>query len=575
MSLHRPFVRVPRAVSRTLCRLPARPVVAALLVPAATLLSTPAPAAAQLQSIDWFSATGRFSSYGELYGRSGVGEAARPDQTGRINADMTFSFANGLVVVPVNLILSSDEVAFRQSINQIGISPSWRWATLHAGHFSPDYSPYSLADATLFGGGGEVRTGMVRAGAVAGRARDAIAPQPGQLVVPEYRRTMQAGRLGVGAEQGWRLDAFLLRAEDDPASIDTASLSTPLAPQANTVTALRAAAPLSERVRLEGDLAFSRFDADLRSEQEPVDGLAGRIGVTFDVGGWTAGLDLEQVDGGFHNLGNTGLKNDRRDLRLRGQGQLWDGRFALSGSVGVRQDNLSEAGEVTNDRTIANVAGTIQPWPAFGVDFQVANDRQQADAVIRSRSQKTVTGSYTVTPRLVVRTGNLQHVVFGMAAFQSAVNTSPGTETTVDTRSQTFMGTWSLTLPSGLTFTANATRVAVEFALDSMGTTTTVTTLAPGAAYTALQGRLHASLQLQHTRTALEAEGTGVDPRNTAELFPAIQLQYAVRPSQTLTLQSSYRQYDMTDGATLPGDPASGGSFIERRVSLGYTVSLR
>ena len=41
------------------------------------------------------SATGNLTVFGELYDRSGSGTAARPDQTGRITANLTLSLFNG------------------------------------------------------------------------------------------------------------------------------------------------------------------------------------------------------------------------------------------------------------------------------------------------------------------------------------------------------------------------------------------------------------------------------------------------------------------------------------------------
>ncbi len=54
-----------------------------------------------------------------------------------------------------------------------------------------------------------------------------------------------------------------------------------------------------------------------------------------------------------------------------------------------------------------------------------------------------------------------------------------------------------------------------------------------------------------------------------------LEVRYAIDRRQSLALRSSYRHYDMTDGATLPGDPAGDGTFTERRISVGYTVTLR
>ncbi|HLL95708.1 MAG TPA: hypothetical protein VK404_12060 [Spirosoma sp.] len=77
--------------------------------------------------------------------------------------------------VPVSFVFSEQERSFRQPFNQFGMSPTYKWVTLHAGYRNLSFSPYTLAGHTILGGGVELTPGIFRFGFVYGRLNRATA----------------------------------------------------------------------------------------------------------------------------------------------------------------------------------------------------------------------------------------------------------------------------------------------------------------------------------------------------------------------------------------------------------------
>src|SRR5690625_7751885 len=99
----------------------------------------------------------------------------------------------------VHALLSSEGVDLRQNINQIGLSPSWRWITLHLGDFSRGYSPYTLEGTRLRGAGIDLTPGIFTFSVQGGRAQRTVAPGAGAT---GDKRKMFAARWGVEGGRG-------------------------------------------------------------------------------------------------------------------------------------------------------------------------------------------------------------------------------------------------------------------------------------------------------------------------------------------------------------------------------------
>ena len=508
------------------------------------------PVAAQI------SATGSFMAYGEAYEHTGSGSAARPVNTGRINANLTLSLFHGLVSAPLTALISTDQVSFRQQINQIGVSPTYKGVTFHAGWFNPTYSTYTIADATVLGGGIDVAPGRLRAGALYGRARKAVTPGFNVTSQAQWARWMTGGHVGYGDLNGSFLDLFVVRTEDKAGGIDTVGVSFLPPVEATTVAGAKGQIGLAgQRVTLQVEAASARYTRQDTVSFTAVTAAAASGKLLYNAATWSFGVTSEYVGPGFTTLGNSGLAGDRLDVGLTGNAQLGGGKLSVRGMGGRRRNNLKDDLDATSTQAIYSVGGSWQPSTTFGVDWQVANNVNNNKAKDDTSSIKNITGVYNVTPHLSWRTGSVQHVLVVVGSIQRTQNTSPLSVTLLDTKTTLAVATWTAAFPSTLSFTATGTYTHVE--LDTLGATT-ITTVTPGLGATLFARKVQVQVQAQF----MHAENPG--GQKETEVFPLAQLGYSVVPGQTLTLKSTVRHHTFTNT----------GSFDERIVSLQYSASL-
>ena len=537
------------------------------------VLASAAPLAAQSSAppsggagVRWLNVTGGLTTMAELYGHSGVGLAARPSQTGRIMANLTLSFANGLVVVPLSALISTDQVSFRQQINQFGISPTYHGVTVHLGHFAPQFSTYTLADQTLSGGGVESDQHGFRLGLVGGQARRAVAPGLVNGILtgqPQFSRRLWGARVGFGETDGpASVDFIYMAGEDNGGSLDsTVVLGAGIAPERNAVVGFKGGAAFAEkRVHLLVEGATSRIERQPGLPGAATNsGKAGSAKLNYRAGTVTMGGTMEYVSPAFVSMGNAGLTPDHMDYGLTFAGQLSQGRVSFNAMGGWRQNNLAHDAIQTTRRAIYTLAGTLQPVPAFGLDLQLANNVNNSRAAMDTAMLKNITGQYSVSPRFIWRNGNVQQVLVFLANRQTSDNSTTGLYTLANTKTTTLVGTWIATFPSTLGFTLTATRTGV--AVDTMQATV-ITTVAPGVQRGFLQQKLQLSLQLQLMRT------TGASTSGN-EIYPLAQLRYAVAPGQEFQIRTSVRHNSMTN----TGIPSQ--AFTEQVLTVQYSAAWR
>ncbi|RKY70227.1 MAG: hypothetical protein DRQ14_09335, partial [Candidatus Latescibacterota bacterium] len=179
----------------------------------------------EAEARDWLTVTGSVGTYGEVYHMAGR-EGRKEPTTGR------FYFRPVVTVLgmsfPFEVLVSTEETRFRQPFNRFGISPRWKWATVHAGDFTPNLSPYTARGIRLRGGGIELKPGTFQFSFVGGRSQRAV---PGRA----YERNLWAIQFGVGRRGRTFWDVGLLWASDDTSSVDSAAVP----PQQNLVVASR------------------------------------------------------------------------------------------------------------------------------------------------------------------------------------------------------------------------------------------------------------------------------------------------------------------------------------------------
>jgi hypothetical protein len=305
--------------------------------------------------------------------------------------------------------------------------------------------------------------------------------------------------------------------------------------------------------------AGSRTLRDVEADSGEVAGYAASARLIYNARAWSVGTTADWVDEGFQSFGNQQLRTDRLDLGLTARARLFGGRATFAGMGGWRRENLSQQEATTGTRAIFNLNADFQPVPAFGLGLQVSNNQNRnRDRDTDTTLVRNVTAVYAATPRFLVRTGSVMHVLVLMGMRQQSDNES-GSFALVDTRATTLLASWTTSLPAGLSLLANATRTEVK--VDTL--VTTVLTVAPGLSLTLARGRFQVTAQAQFTRTE-----TGNAPADQ-EVFPLADIRFRIDRIQSVSLRSSLRRFRF-------GTPQGPDDrFTERVVRLEYVAAFR
>ena len=129
--------------------------------------------------------------------------------------------------MPFSFLLSNQQRSIQQPFNQFGLSPSYRWATLHLGFFNPQYSPFTLAGRRMLGVGTELNPGKFRFAASYGRFRKPIQFENNPTTAttfllpgaePSYRQEGYAFKIGIGSPKNF-VDLIYLKGKMYPKQI--------------------------------------------------------------------------------------------------------------------------------------------------------------------------------------------------------------------------------------------------------------------------------------------------------------------------------------------------------------------
>ena len=121
---------------------------------------------------------------------------------------------------PFSFVFSDQQRSYAQPFNQFGISPRYKWITVHLGYRNVTFSNFTLAGHTFLGYGIELNPGIFRFGFIYGRfdRKTATSPVFETDSLPHYKRKGFAVKLGVGSEKNF-FDLIFLRIRDDSSSI--------------------------------------------------------------------------------------------------------------------------------------------------------------------------------------------------------------------------------------------------------------------------------------------------------------------------------------------------------------------
>jgi hypothetical protein len=467
---------------------------------------------------------------GIFYNASGIAPRRKPFSwiaSGNVNIAL-YGFD-----IPLSFTISEQDRSFSQPFNQFGLSPRYKWLTLHGGYRNVSFSPYTLDGHTMLGGGVEINPGKFHFGVMYGRLNRAttIDTSTGTLQPFSFSRKGLAMKIGYGTEASF-ITLSALRAKDDSNSVAVDPLTKQsVTPAANTVASLAWRVQFFKKLFIEADGGASLYTNDTGNEFAvpdsnkwvkkinkimPVNATSefyfayrGAVGFTSRV--FSLKLEYRYVDPQFRSMGVYYFNNDLVSMTAQPSLNMLRGRLRLSGSIGSQKDNVRSQKEATTTRIIgmANLGWDITS--RLGVDASFANyssDSKPAVVLVQNKYLLAQNNkNLSVTPRYVLTTARHAHVV--IASFNRAMLTDENTDTktlnTITTDVLFANYTFSV-LQKGLSFTAGFNRANNKLSMGNFTNTGFTSTIAKNW----IKARLNASLNGAFTTSKSTAGKTDI-----------------------------------------------------------------
>jgi hypothetical protein len=535
-----------------------------ILIPAYSCLSQ------DITEAEPFKVTGQISAFGEKYSHSGSGTSAHKPTTGRLQVNVNFSFFD-VLQIPLTGILATDQVAFRQNISQLAIHPKYKWITLHAGTFSPQFSELTLNDASTLGGGVDLTPGNFHFSFAGGRIDKGIGVNNENIPV-SYARDLYGMQAGYGNIEGSYVDINIVRSKDNASSLPD---TLPAAPQDNMVASVRFQLKLLDnRLTFANELSGSAFTKNTRAP-ESKDSNVGLFDSFFDSRTssttdwaminkrqymqdlWSADLKTTYIRSGYISFGCSQMQPDRFEYLFGGKVRLLENRLFLNSSIGHRRDNLAGDKENTTKRLVFNFNSSYQITSFFGFDLIYGTNNVDIRNSNDTMTISNVNNIISLIPRFMFSTEDIQHFIVTNISYQNSDNSTKGFGRLINIKTLTGVINYTLTFPSPLSL--NLSAVYIETTADTLKSK--IMNITPTANYSFFDNKLSASLGLQFGIITIGDQDPDI------EMFPQLNLNYNIAPRNTLAFSITHRMYKY--GSTLMG-----GNFQESIATLRYTLSF-
>lgn len=283
---------------------------------------------------------------------------------------------------------------------RFGISPTYKWITVHAGYRSMSFSNYSLNGVTFLGGGIDLRPGKFRASAMYGTiqvpnyVRDTSAFQANLL--SGYKRKAWGVKLGIGKANNY-IDLIYLNIEDKFNDGDISQIYTTLLPPAeNRVYGLDLRLNFFRNFFIRSSINGSLLTDNIARGNDTIDDeitkvlryIAGRsftqnittkaaFAADFDVSwryrGHNIGVKYKRIDPSYRSLGTHYLLNDLENYTIGAGTHMWRHKISFNGSYGFQRNNLNQLRRNTSLRKIYNIDISFNPVKNAGVILSYSN----------------------------------------------------------------------------------------------------------------------------------------------------------------------------------------------------------
>ena len=444
-----------------------------------------------IKDVKPFSYSGSIEARSMFYGASGIANRRAPF-TYLLSGSPTINIYN--IQIPLSFSISESDKSFSQPFNQYGVSPTYKWITLHAGYRNVSFSPYTLGGHTMLGAGFELNPGKLRVGFMYGRLNRATTiDTTSQALVPfSFSRKGYAAKLGYGSVNNFFEFSYLSAKDDDntkPANLPTTFDL--VSPAKNNVLGYSFKFTFFKKLFIESNGAISLYTNDINSPisidsikndfvqrakdlfnlnatSEYYTAFSGGIG--YREKNYGVKINYKRIEPDFKTMGAYFFNSDLENWTVSPNANLFKGKVRINGSIGFQHDNLKKQKRAENKRIIASANAGIEFTKALGLDLIYTNfsDNQTPQTALFADSLRIVQTTQTIgiTPRYFLVKPEATHVIMVSANFSSLkdFNNFFGAQAASrDINTNQYFANYNITFPKkGMSLFANLNNTKLE-----------------------------------------------------------------------------------------------------------------
>jgi hypothetical protein len=354
------------------------------------------------------------------------------------------------IEIPFSFLISEQNRSFRQPFNQFGLSPTWKWITLHGGYRNLTYSNYTLNGHTFLGVGLDLNPKWFRFSAMYGRFQKAIeedttdiANNLSQYTYPAYKRKGFATKIGFGKENNF-VDLVFTKIWDDSTSLTKKPEKEKILPGNNSTIGIVAQTTFLKNFTWNLDAAMSALTKDITSSPYDLDDvLMGKIAkilvpgklstvvsyaletsLRYNSKPATVVAKYQRIAPEYESFGMYFIQSDLERVTIAPSFRMFKNKLNLGGSYGFQRDNLKNNKLAATKRMIGSANVNYNASQKFGVTFNYSNFGTTQSPGTKSLNDTTkinqISHSVMLVPRITLMKDNsLMHNIILMAAYQN------------------------------------------------------------------------------------------------------------------------------------------------------------
>lgn len=357
--------------------------------------------------------------------------------------------------IPVNILVASQNKSFNTPFNRFGMSPYYKWAKLHLGWRSLNFSQFTLSGQQMLGAGFELTPGKFRAAFMYGKFNNAVTDislyNNLNNNIPLYKRKGFAAKIGYGSADNFIELSYLQAKDDSNSPTDKIPLdSLQIKPAANQVAGIKGKITLLKAVSFFAETAVSYYTRNINSDLLETDehwsklasfspqtssriSFAGEAGINYHFRAGNIRIKYRRIDPDYKSMGAFYMQTDIEQYTAGFKLSLLKTKLHLRSDFGWQKNNLAKTAANNSKRTIGNIGINIMPSQSFGVDIQYANygisqqiipQLQDPSTIVRYDSVRIsqVNQSLSIAPHLFINKQNIQHSISLQASLQNLKN---------------------------------------------------------------------------------------------------------------------------------------------------------